>query len=222
LDVTRSRLGAASSPHSVSLAHLRFDLHCHDQTVHQSAQLDGRHCWYDRRLRDDQSVCSLAFGPAGRSFNGRYDRQFDEHCTVAAGHSGNNPAADCGRHRAIKRFLPSHHWLFRGLRWGRRGRLVARRLGLAMSSRAGWRGVGERSQIGYPAMHSNMACMTATRQRRAGATSEPRINHLAHIALFLPFSCNQRPQNPTSPCKAVTLEVVAKKEKTGTVYRINN
>jgi hypothetical protein len=30
--------------------------------------------------------------------------------------------------------------------------------------------------IAYPGMHSNMVCMTATRCRRAGATSEPRIN----------------------------------------------
>ena len=41
------------------------------------------------------------------------------------------------------------------------------------------------------------------------------INHLNDFALFLPFSCNERRQRPASRCKAETLEIIEKTEKTG-------
>ncbi len=44
--------------------------------------------------------------------------------------------------------------------------------------------------------------------------SEPRIKHLRHFALFLPFSCNERRQLGTIRCKEESLEVIEKMTKT--------
>ena len=68
--------------------------------------------------------------------------------------------------------------------------------------------------IASHSMLSSRTCMTATRCRRAAVMSEPGINHLVDFALFLPFSCNERPQRPASLSKAETLEVGEETEKT--------
>lgn len=43
--------------------------------------------------------------------------------------------------------------------------------------------------------------------------SEPRIKHLRHFALFLPFSCNERRQLGTIRCKSESLEVIEEMKK---------
>jgi hypothetical protein len=52
------------------------------------------------------------------------------------------------------------------------------------------------------------------RCRAAVLMIEPRIKHLRNVALFLPFSCNERRQLSTSRCKAESLEVIEKMKKT--------
>ncbi len=60
---------------------------------------------------------------------------------------------------------------------------------------------------------SRMVCATAMRCLRADVMSEPGINNLIDVALFLPFSCNDRQQLPASRCKAEALEVLRKRRK---------
>lgn len=48
--------------------------------------------------------------------------------------------------------------------------------------------------------------------------SERGINDLTDFALFLPFSCNERPQDDASQRKPETLEVIQQRKKTG-LYR---
>ena len=45
--------------------------------------------------------------------------------------------------------------------------------------------------------------------------SEPGINDFANLALFLPFSCNQKPQSGANRRKAKALQVVEKRVKPG-------
>ena len=60
---------------------------------------------------------------------------------------------------------------------------------------------------------SNLAYMIAARCPPERVMSERIINHLTNLALFLPFSCNERRQRRASRCKAETLEVIEKRRK---------
>jgi len=93
--------------------------------------------------------------------------------------------------------------------WKRRG-LKTRQSSLAILSIRN----GKMLSAACLSMLSRLACTTATRCPRAVVMSRPGINHLRDFALFLPFSCNERPQSGTSRCKTETLEVVDKAEET--------
>ena len=71
--------------------------------------------------------------------------------------------------------------------------------------------------IACPGMRLRLACTTAMRCRRVGLMSEPGISEFGNVALFLPFSCNQKPQSGTKRSKAAR-QVVQKTAETG-IYR---
>src|SRR2546421_7024783 len=92
----------------------------------------------------------------------------------------------------------------------RQGALKTRQFRLGISATRNCK----RLLIACPSAPSNLACTTATRCLRAEAMSERGINALTDVALFLPFSCNEKRQTATNRCKAKTLEVVEKIKKT--------
>ena len=63
-----------------------------------------------------------------------------------------------------------------------------------------------------------LACAVATSRQRTVSMNEPGINQLPHVALFLPFSCNERRQVGASASKQNRLEVIEETRKIG-AYR---
>jgi hypothetical protein len=60
-----------------------------------------------------------------------------------------------------------------------------------------------------------MARWIVIRCPKATPTSERRINHLLKLALFLPFSCNEKRQTAASMYKAKGMEPFGRTDETG-------
>src|SRR5439155_5320431 len=87
-------------------------------------------------------IRSLAPRHARRAFDGRDDRQLDQHRAVAAGHGVAKRAAGRRRQRAAEKDLATRGRLLCRLHCGRCGSLMAGRLGLVTAGRAGGGGKG--------------------------------------------------------------------------------